>query len=200
MQALPGRVTVVDDPVAEGGHAGRFEVRGGDEEPETGDARAEVVSGEEFEEGDVRYFRMLSRVESWDYGDWGIVWQIHDDSEGTPPLSLQLEEDGSTPMLWLGPGDGDDVYWEAPLPVGEWFEVAIRVVFARQGSVEVWLNGEPQTMLDADRGTAFDPTDTLGAAPSYDKLGIYRSPDTTETAVVYHDGYWIGEDFFSDPP
>ncbi|HEU5142769.1 MAG TPA: polysaccharide lyase [Solirubrobacterales bacterium] len=200
VQALPGKAGVVERPVAEGAYAGRFEVEKGDEEPETGSQRAEVISGEEFEEGDVRYFRILSRVESWDYSTWGIVWQIHDDSDGTPPLSLQLERDGSTPMLWLGPGDAAVDLWEAPLQVGEWFEIVIRVAFADEGSVAVWLNGEPQTMLDADGGTVFDPIDTLGAAPDYDKLGIYRSRDSTDPAVVYHDGYRIGEQFFSDPP
>jgi Polysaccharide lyase len=200
VQALPGRARAVESPVAEGAYAGRFEVDGGDEEPETGSQRAEVISGEEFEEGDVRYFRILSRVESWDFSDWGIVWQIHDDTEGTPPLSLQLEQEDATPMLWLGPGDGYDEYWKAPLPDREWFEVVLRVVFGREGSAEVWLNGEPQAMLDDDGGNVFHPADTLGAAPDYDKLGIYRSPDTTEPAVVYHDGYRVGEDFFSDPP
>jgi hypothetical protein len=200
VQAVPGKVAIVGDPVAEAAYAGRFEVEGGDEEPETGSQRAEVISGEHFEEGDMRYFRFLSRVDSWDFGHWGIIWQIHDDTDGPPPLSLQLEEDASTPMLWLGPGDGADDFWQAPLPRGEWFEIAIRVVFGREGSVELWLNGEPQTMLDADRGYVFGPVDTLGVPPSYDKLGIYRSRDSTDPAVVYHDGYRIDERFFSAPP
>jgi hypothetical protein len=199
VQAIPGRVTVVESPVAEAKYAGRFEVKEGDKEPATGSQRAEVISGQEFEESDVRYFRLLSRVDSWDYGHWGMIWQIHDESSGSPPLSLQLYKNGSTPMLWLGPGSAKTEYWEAPLPgTGTWFEIVIRVEFGAKGSLKVWLNGEPQTMLNKE--LTYGGIDTLGEAPAYDKLGIYRSSSSTTTAVVYHDDYRVTEEFFSDPP
>lgn len=135
VQAIPDRAAAVDEPAAEGDYAGRFEVEEGDEEPDTGSQRAEVRSGLEFEEGDVRYFRVLSRVESWDYDHWGIVWQIHDQTGDSPPLSLQLRDDDSGPMLWLGHGDGEPEHWETPLPEeDEWFEVVVRAEFGEEGS------------------------------------------------------------------
>jgi hypothetical protein len=195
VQAIPGRVSAVTSPVSQGTYSGRFEVKEGDKEPATGSQRAEVISGELFEESDVRYFRLLSRVDSWDFGHWGMIWQMHDDSSGSPPLSLQLYMDKSTPKLWLGPGSGSDDYWEAPLPgLEEWFEVVIRVEFGVKGSLKVWLNGAPQSMI---KGTNVN---TLGEAPGYDKLGIYRSSSSKGTTVVYHDDYRITEEFFSDPP
>jgi hypothetical protein len=199
VQALPGRTGVVTSPVSQGDYAGRFEVEAGDEEPHTGSQRAEVLSGEEFKASDVRYFRVLARVESWDFDHWGIVWQIHDDSLESPPLSLQLEEGGDAPMLWLGHGNGSPTYWQAPLPgMDTWFEVVIGVEFGAEGSLQVWLDGKRQ-MLTSGK-TTYDGVDTLGIAPGYDKLGIYRSPEATETAVVYHDDYRVNEEFFSDPP
>lgn len=41
---------------------------------------------------------------------------------------------------------------------------------------------------------------TLGTAPCYDKLGVYRSRESTTTAVVYHDDYRVTQEFFSSPP
>lgn len=198
VQAIPGRVTAVKSPVSEGTYAGRFEVKEGDKEPATGSQRAEVISGQEFEEGNVRYFRILSRVDSWDFGHWGMIWQMHDESSGSPPLSLQLYKNKSTPMLWLGPGDASADYWEAPLPALEkWFEVVIRVDFGVKGSLKVWLDGKPQEMLNEE--TIYDEINTLGEAPGYDKLGIYRSSSSTTTAVVYDDDYRVTDEFFSHP-
>ncbi len=198
VQAIPGRITAVKSPVSQGTYAGRFEVKEGDKEPATGSQRAEVISGEEFEESDIRYFRILSRVDSWDFGHWGMIWQMHDESAGSPPLSLQIYLDKSTPMLWLGPGNGSADYWEAPLPGLEgWFEVVIRVDFGAEGSLKVWLDGEPQLMLNGK--AAYEAIDTLGEAPGYDKLGIYRSSSSKGTAVVYHDDYRVTDEFFSDP-
>jgi hypothetical protein len=199
VQAIPGRATVVKSPVSQGTYSGRFEVREGDKEPATGSQRAEVISGQEFEEGDVRYFRILSRVDSWDFGHWGMIWQVHDESSGSPPLSLQLYKNKSGSMLWLGPGDASAEYWEAPLPgLEKWFEVVIRVDFGAKGSLKVWLNGKPQEMLNKE--LTYSGIDTLGKAPGYDKLGIYRSSVSTTTAVVYHDDYRVSDEFFSDPP
>lgn len=196
-QALPGRIRLVDEDV-EGSRSGRFEVRPGDTEPDTGAQRAEVVSGLEFEEGDVRYFRILARIESWDEDEWGLIWQLHDASPNSPPLSLQ-EVSKAEGTLWLGPGDGSDEYWAAEIPrEGEWFEVVIRVEFGKSGSVAVWLNGEPEEMANGER--TYDGIDTLGESPDYDKLGIYRSSSADEAAVVYHDGYRVTDELFSDPP
>lgn len=199
VQAITGRVSVVSDVVAQGAYAGRFEVKEGDEEPATGSERAEVISGLEFEESDVRYFHILTRVDAWDFEHWGIIWQIHDQSKGSPPLSLQIKMNKSTPMLWLGPGDVSNEYWEAPLPgLGEWFEIVIRVEFGSKGSLGVWLNREQQSMLNGEN--TFDEIDTLGEVSGYDKLGIYRSMSSEGTAVVRHDDYRVSKFFPEEAP
>jgi hypothetical protein len=198
-QAIAERIEIVDDGAVEGSRAGRFEVRGGDEEPGTGAQRAEVVSGLEFDQGDVAYFRILARIESWDEGHWGMIWQLHDQSSGSPPLSLQQEIDESEQSLWVGSGDGSEIYWDEELPgEGEWFELVIRVEFGEEGSLEVWLNGEQQEMAHGE--TTYEGIDTLGEGPGYDKLGIYRSSSAEDTAVVFYDDYRVSEELFSDPP
>jgi hypothetical protein len=197
-QAISGRIVVVDDDVAQGERAGRFEVRDGDEEPDTGAQRAEVVSGLKFGEGDVRYFRILAQIESWDDDHWGLIWQIHDDSDNSPPLSLQ-EVGGAKRVLWLGPGDDSDAYWETELPKDdEWFEIVIRVEFGESGSVRVWLDGEEEEMANGE--TVLREVDTLGEPAAYDKLGVYRSSSAEEVAVVFFDGYRVTDELVSDPP
>jgi hypothetical protein len=189
VQALSGRITVVRSPGAQGSYAGRFEVRRGDEEHETGNARAEVISGLSYRDGQTRYFHFRSRITSWDYRHWGTIWQLHDQSGGSPPVSLQPKP-GLTPRLWLGDGSGGPAYWSAPLPGnGKWFDLTIAVRFGSKGSLRVWLNGKAQVM--ANGKFLSKRIDTLGQGPDYDKLGIYRSSAATTSAVVYHDDYQI---------
>jgi len=182
----------------EGQYAGRFEVREGDVEPMTGSNRAEVQSCLEYAEGATPYFRGLSYIESWDFAHWGIPWQIHDDSSESPPLCLQIKGTEADPRLWLGPGDASAEYGEFPIPMREWFEWVVHPVFGIEGSVEFWLNGVQQTLLNGK--LLFEEIDTLGNPLAYDKLGIYRSSESKGTAVVYHDGYRVSEEFFSAPP
>lgn len=201
VQAILGRVTVPSAYALQGGNSYRFEVQGGDEEPDTGSQRAEGTNNLRYHPEDVRYFRFLTRVEAWDWDFWGIIWQMHDSGGEigtTPPISLQLkqEEDGSK-WLWLGPGSGATTFWKAPFPgFGVTFEIVLKVVFGEgeAGSIEVWLNGEKQAMLEGEG------IDTIGIPSDYDKIGIYRDGDSVETAVVVHDDYRIGEGFFSEPP
>lgn len=185
-QALPGRIAAVND-------SGRFEVREGDVEPMTGSNRAEVQSGLEYKEGDKRYFRVPLRVESWDFDHWGIPWQLHDDSEESPPLCAQIKGSMSDPRLWLGPGDVSAEYWEAPFKLGQNWEAIFAVDFGKEGAVEVWLDREQQMLLNGK--TRFEGIDTLGNPLAYDKLGIYRSSVSVGTAVVRHGRYMVSKTF-----
>jgi hypothetical protein len=198
VQAIPGRITAQNGVAAQGSYAGRFEVREGDEEPETGLEKAEVQSGEYFWSGEQRYFRVLGQVDSWDFEHWGIIWQLHDQSDGSPPVALLVEGTESEPTLVVGPGDGSTSYWEGPMKMGEWFEVVIHVGFGTSGSVEVWHEGEHQKLRNGK--TVISGIDTIGAEPEYDKLGIYRSQFATGTSVVYDDDYHITNSLFSEPP
>lgn len=196
VQAIPGRLTVVTSPKQQGTHAGRFEVRGGDVEPQTGAQRCEVISGLLYHDGDERYFRILARVDSWDEDAWGLIWQLHDNSTGGPPVALFIEGD----ELKLQDGAGSPVYWRnQEIDPFDWFEVVVRVVFSNTGGlIEVWLDGVKQTLVGGVQTRT--GLDTLGIAPCYDKLGVYRSSTADATAVVYHDAYQVSEQFFSSPP
>ena len=195
-QALSERLTVVTSPKLQGTYAGRFEVRREDTEPRTGSRRCEVISGLVFFEGDERYFRILARVGAWDTSTWGLIWQAHDESSGSPPVALFLEDH----ELLLKNGAGEPLYWSGQrIEFETWFEVVLRVVFSTtRGVIEVWLNGRKQTLTGSVE--TLTGVNTLGTAPCYDKLGVYRSRESTTTAVVYHDDYRVTQEFFSSPP
>jgi hypothetical protein len=198
VQAIPGRVTVPKGGAPQGNYAGRFIVQAGDAEPDTGSQRAEVQSGREYEGGNDRYFRGISKIASNDFGHYCIIWQLHDDGGSSPPISLQVAEGTEAdPQLQLV-GFGTEVYWEGPFNLGEYFEWAVHVVFGEKGSLEFWLNGVKETLVGG--GTVIKEIDTLGIRPAFDKLGVYRATAAEGTAVVYHDDYRIGLDFFSEPP
>jgi len=192
VQAIPGRITVVTDPALEGVYSGRFEVQGGDVEPDTGSQRAELKTLLEFQDGDRRYFRVCFRVDQWDFDHWGMIWQLHDDSDGSPPLALMIEE--GTGQLVLQHGNGSVEFWRGqPVVIGQTVEVVIGVTMSSAGVLEVWRDRVKQTLADGSK--RLTDIDTIGTAPAYDKVGIYRSIESTDPAVVYHDGYKVRRSF-----
>lgn len=198
IQAPKDRITVVEPPVAQGKYAAKVELRVGDPQVASG-CRSEMQSGREYQEGDPkRHFRALIRIphESWDWdAPFGLIWQSHDNSVESPPLCLMLGESGGTKYMAFQSGDSKNIYCKMLNPPdNRWFELAWGIVFAKEGSLEVLRNGNPQTML---KGTGIE---TLGKPKAYDKNGIYRSIGATGTAVVYFDDYRITEALFSDPP
>jgi Polysaccharide lyase len=176
----------------EGGQAARFEVQPGDVEPETGSQRSEV-SGPTFDEGQDIYIRDAIRVPTaGSYsGPWQIVQQLHEEHwSGSPGMALFLDDERA---LRLGPGDGSQAFWESPpLQSNRWYDVVYRVKLSANpdsGFVEVWLDGAPQAL--AGGGTrAYGQT--IQAAQTYLKAGIYRSKSSTGTSIVEHDAIVVG--------
>jgi hypothetical protein len=195
VQSLDSRATLFSSGAFQGSQAARFEVRDGDVEPDTGSERSEV-SGPTFDEGDDLYIRDAIRVPgSSSYsGPWQIVEQLHEESwSGSPGMALFLDADGS---LTLGPGDGSQTFWQSePLGRDRWYELVYRVDLSRNpddGFVEVWLDGVQQAV--AGGGTrAYGQT--IQAAQTYLKAGVYRSKSSTGTSLVEHDAIVVGTSY-----
>lgn len=187
VQAPEGRATVVDGFY-------RFELQPGDIEPETGNQRAEAISGRKYVAGDERYILDVIRVDAWDYGVWGLLGQEREEGGINPPVCLQIEP--VTGKLLVSHGNGEDIYWEGPpVVLGEQFKIVRRVLYhPTEGEVDVWFNGVKQVMV---KGTGLT---TVGSAYSYDKFGIYRDPEATESAIVYFDEHRVTKEFPTDPP
>jgi hypothetical protein len=187
VQSLPGRARVVAKDAYEGKTDARFEVREGDVEPQTGSSRSEV-SGPTFDAGEDLYIRDAIRVPAADTfrGPWQIIQQLHEtDWGGSPGIAVFLNQNHS---LKLGAGDGSPTYWRGPrLSEDKWHNLVYRVKLSRDprvGFVEVWLDGRKRRLTN---GHFRANGETIQAAQTYLKLGIYRSRDSHGTSVVEHD-------------
>jgi hypothetical protein len=192
VQALPGRATLSAIDPFEGASAARFEVRAGDVEPDTGSQRSEV-SGPTFNEGEDLYIRDAIRVPSSNTysASWQIIQQLHEeDWSGSPGMAVFLD---NRRALKIGAGDGSPTFWQgAPLDPDRWYDLIYRVNLSQDpatGFVEVWLDGVQQTLIN---GQTRIYGQTIQAAQTYIKAGIYRSQSTTGTSLVEHDAIVVG--------
>jgi hypothetical protein len=195
VQSLSYRAQLLSNGAFQGSQAARFEVQPGDVEPETGSPRSEV-SGPTFDEGQDLYIRDAIRVSgasSYD-GAWQIIQQLHEENwSGSPGLAVFLDGDRT---LKLGAGDGSQTFWQsAPMQAERWYDLVYRVKLSqdsRAGFVEVWLDGVQQ---DLDSGEKRIFGQTIQAAQTYLKAGIYRSKSSTGTSVVEHDAIVVGTSY-----
>lgn len=194
VQSLKSRATLFSGGAFHG-TAARFEVRQGDVEPDTGSQRSEV-SGPTFNEGQDLYIRDTIRVPSANtyFAPWQIIEQLHEeDWGGSPGMAIFLDNQR---RLKLGAGDSSPMFWSGPqLQSDRWYDLVYRVKLSRDpdvGFVEVWLDGAPQTLVN---NQARIYGQTIQAAQTYIKAGIYRSKSSTGTSIVEHDEITVGTSY-----
>lgn len=194
VQSLRSRARVFAGGAAASGHAARFEVHDGDEEPDTGSERSEIsLSGPDFREGQELYFRDMIRIPRGSSigGSWQIINQLHEhDWGGSPGIAVFLEPG---PSIAIGAGDGSPTFLErAALDFDRWHDLVYRVKLSRDpgtGFVEVWLDGVP---LELANGRQRIYGQTIQAERAYLKAGIYRGRSHDGTSVVEHDNIVVG--------
>lgn len=192
VQSLSSRATLFSSGAFEGGQAARFEVRAGDVEPDTGSQRSEV-SGPTFKEGQDLYIRDAIRLPATNTysAPWQIIQQLHEeDWSGSPGMAVFLDNNRA---LKIGAGDGSPTFWQSsPLQSNRWYDLIYRVKLSRDaktGFVEVWLDGAQQNLAN---GQTRIYGQTIQAAETYIKAGIYRSKSSSGTSVVEHDAIVVG--------
>ncbi|HEX2071119.1 MAG TPA: heparin lyase I family protein [Thermoleophilaceae bacterium] len=194
VQSLEERVRIASGGAAGSRWAARFEVHDEDEEPDTGDERSEIsLPRPRFEEGRQLYFRDAIRVPPGAAIDrtYQIVHQLHEeDWDGSPGVAVFLER---CPALTIGAGDGSVTFLDdAPIEIGRWHELVYRVKLSRNpavGFMEVWLDGARQRLAN---GRMRMYGQTIQAARTYLKAGIYRGGSHSGTSVVEHDEIAVG--------
>ncbi len=195
MQSLSSRATLLTSGALQGSQAARFEVQAGDVEPDTGSQRSEV-SGPTFKEGQDLYIRDAIRVPSGNTYSvpWQIVQQLHEeDWSGSPGMAVMLDNKHA---IKLGSGDGARTFWQGPaLQSDRWYDLVYRVNLSQDpgtGFVEVWLDGAQQSLVN---GQTRVYGQTIQAAETYLKAGIYRSKSSTGTSIVEHDAIAVGTSY-----
>lgn len=187
------RIRVVEDPTRDSRFAARFEVRQGDQWRDASGDRAELIHWTAEAEGDERWYSWSTRfAEDYPYDDengWQIWTQWHSTGSATqPPLYFFASGDeiGLKTVYFDEGGRAEQAvtHWVADMDRGEWHDLRLRVTWSadpERGSIELWHNGEqvvPPTTV---------PTLGPDGAINYLKQGLYRSPDISEPAVVFHD-------------
>jgi len=192
VQSLSYRATLVSSGDPAVGEAGRFEVRDGDVEPDTGSQRSEVV-GPTFSEGQDLYIHDSIRIPSANSynAPWQIIQQLHEDSSvNSPSVAVFLE---NSHALRISSGDSSRYFWQGPkLQTDRWYDLVYRVLLSQNpgvGLVEVWLDGVPQEMVNGQT-RIYGPTAT--ATRTFLKAGVYRSRYSTGTSIVEHGDIKIG--------
>jgi hypothetical protein len=135
-----------------------------------------------FEVGKRYVTRFWTRVPAIPSGQYRTIFQWkHTESNvvsTSPPLNL-LQNGNGTLSLKERAGDynGRDI-WEGAIPINAWFEVAFDILYARQGHVDVWLDGKKVGAVDAP--TVKELTDGT-VSDSYPRCGIYQRATMTAT-------------------
>lgn len=115
-------------------------------------------------------------------GNWTLILQCHQDGTGrSPPLSLNLDPDGSLVLVGRGEADSYRRLWSGPLPRGRWVEIDLGFRLGPGGAVRLALDGQvvaagPMTLTWA----AGQESCTL-------KTGIYRGPADMPLALRLDD-------------
>lgn len=176
-------------------HASRFELRDGDS-PFLGTERTEIgepTGVADVVEGDERWVAWDMKFDSTfpaphASSGWTVPWQWHhNSSEGSPPLCLDIDTDET---IYVANNDVSGYQRTAISTVvrNRWQRWVLHIMFSADeeiGFVEGWIDGElvfpkefRKTMIPLDTGNYF-------------KMGIYRDPVNTATAIVYHDNLII---------
>ena len=202
------RIQVVQSPVRAGSHAGRFEVRQGDD-PLGGNYgdRAEVSLPTNEQEGQERWYSWSTLVgtDVPKTGDFQVISQWHSRSDGRPPVAFFAYEDSLLLMVHPHRAPGDQIAyvfaWQGPLKRGEWQDIQMHIRWSATdsaGFIELWINGVRQSLKNAagqssqtlNIRTMYPTSSGSGTGiPNYFKQGLYRDSSITGTATVWHDNF-----------
>ena len=176
----------VEETIArQGRYAARYEVRNGDSPSWGGGERAEVARYDigRVYEGDERWYEfslMFDGAFPAVTGDFFVVMQWHAGT-GPPPMSLMVDAQGRLVLDGSGPDAPTTVIGD--IARGQWVDYVLHVQFGRSianGWAEVYRNG----VLAVPRHAR----DNMSSRSNYLKMGIYRDPRETTTAVMWQDG------------
>ena len=199
IQAAPGAIADVYDPAGSGESVLRLRVRNGDVAPltPTANPRAQLLSPPLIEPGDefwlaTKFFlpRDLPRVSGW----MSLVSVYGAPFDGPSPWQIKVEGDE---LVWQRNGSyGWDIPWRMPLAKGRWVSLLLHERFARDGWVEMWIDGRPAHFFG--RGSynpsRHSPTRRLrmatvdasnGRGPNAAKIMQYREAGMFRSGTVY---------------
>ena len=207
-QSAPDAVSEVADPAGSGSQVLKMTVDNSDVAPvtPTSDPRAQLLSPSIIDDGEEFWWSgkfflpadFPSSVPGWltvMEGPYGAPF------DGTPPWHIEVN--GSS-IQWARNDTYDyDVPWRMPVVRNSWVSVVVHQRFARDGWVEMWVNGQPVTFFGADSYNPSHeaPTTHLAMAtrdhsnddgPNFTVIQSYRKAGMFSDVSLFHGPMAIG--------
>ena len=162
-QSAPGAVTEVPDPAGSGKQVLQMTVDNSDVAPitPTHDPRAQVLTPAIVEPGDETWWHASfylpenfpSNVPGWVSiieGPYGPPFG------GSPPVSISADDHEL--RFQRNETYGYDVAYRQPIVKGQWVDILLHTKFAREGFVELWVDGQQVTFFQSEPDN-FNPND-----------------------------------------
>jgi Polysaccharide lyase len=196
--------TLVTAPVRDGRYAIALTLTGATD-PDAGiccGSRNELVPRfRDVQEGDDLYFGFSTYLAPGfpTSGGWQVITQFKQNFDGSPPLSLNVEERQYELEGGYGHPDGPDEFSRpiGPAITGVWVDWVLHVRFSADpqvGFVEVWQNGVAVLGRFAPHSGTLYPG-TGDRAGSYVKTGPYREPTVQVPGTMFLDDWRIGTSY-----
>jgi hypothetical protein len=191
---------VVSEPVRNGHHVIRTRIVGkGSPEGICCGSRSELVPKlDEIHPGDDLWFGFSALLEvGFPVGSaWQTIGQWHQDTAGSPPLEISVQDGHYRLSGGYGHPDKPMPFDKplAPAVPGTWVDWLIHIKFSPDpavGYAEIWQDGQlVLPRFHPDSGTMY-PT-TSGQPAVYLKTGYYRDADISTPGTVYYDDWKVG--------
>lgn len=178
----------------QGGYAGRFEVRNGDNPVDSND-RAEVSLSTGEAEGDENWYAWSAMFDPSfpTLSGFQLITQWHTSLGGSPAMGVYIE--GNDLLVQVNRFSGTGLIsvnkiWRGPLPRGRWLDLKFHIKWSSSDStgwIEFWADGVRQTFDDGTQRRFIRNLKPGGT--NYLKQGYYRQAGQAPTGIVYIDGF-----------
>jgi hypothetical protein len=196
VQAAPGAIADVADPLGSGAASLQMTVEEGDVYPvtPTDNPRAQALSPSLIDPGEEIWLRTRFMLPS-DFPSvdgWLSLVSIYGAPfDGSSPWQIGVRGDE---LLWQRNDSYDyDVPWRMPLIRGRWVEVLLHERFAGDGWVEMWIDGRQVTFPGGTQRLAMATMDhSNDGGPNHAKIMQYREAGMFDSATVYFGSLLLG--------
>jgi hypothetical protein len=199
LQAAPGAITVVPDPLDSGEASFRFRVDEQDVFPvtPTDDPRAQALLPPVIEPGDEFWLgtRLLLPDDFPSVPGWMSLISVYGPPfAGSSPWQIGIDRDE---LRWQRNAHSSyDVPWRMPVVKGRWIEILVHQRFAADGWVEMWVDGErvnffpagnynPDGHAETDRLAMATVDSSNDGGANSAKIMQYREAGMFDSATVY---------------
>jgi hypothetical protein len=197
IQAMPGRITIVNSPRRQGRFAARFVVRHGDRPVSGTGERTEVLGVTHEHRGTNSWWAWSTYFPSSFnpvHGTWNDFMQWHQTHDRCPPpLVFYVNTERSPARLMMKSRGGrlngttckassSRRFTIARFNESHWYDFKLHIrwsPYRAYGHLHLWVNG--RSVVRAARPTLYRGQGV------YVKQGFYRAP-SSRTSVVFHDG------------